>query len=66
MGYAGSLEKNGTNTIYHFYPGQLGTIDITFKTQDTIDLPDKLSGTIYVSGSFFVFMDKLECSKLDT
>jgi hypothetical protein len=64
MGYAGSVEKKSAKTIYHFYPGQLGTIDISFNTQDTIDLPDRLVGTIYVNGSFFVFYDTLECSKL--
>lgn len=65
MGYAGSLEKTSSKTIYHFYPGRLGNIDITFKTPDTIDLPDRLIGSIYVNGSFFVFSDTLECSKLN-
>ena len=63
LSYAGCVEKSGSDSIYHFYPGQFGTIDITFKTQDTIDLPEKLTGTIYVKGNFFVLWDKLECTK---
>lgn len=61
MGYAGSIEKKGSNTIYHFYPGQFSPIDITFKTQDTIDLPEKIQGGIYISGPFFVLRDDLTC-----
>lgn len=64
MGYAGSLEKKEGKTIYHFYP-QLGPIEITFITQDTIDLPKKLSGWIHVNAPFFVLWDKLECTKID-
>ena len=65
LAYAGWVEKSGADSIYHFYPGQIGTIDLTFKTQDTIDLPKKLTGTIYVNGSFFVLWDKLECNRIN-
>lgn len=58
--YAGSIEKNSPNTIFHFYP-QLGPIDLTFKTQDTIDLPERLSGRIYVKAPFLFFRDRLDC-----
>ena len=60
-GYAGSVEKKGNNTIFHFYPGQFSPIDTTFKTQDTIDLPEKVLGEIYISGPFFVLRDDLTC-----
>jgi hypothetical protein len=64
MGYAGSLEKKEGNTIYHFYP-QLGPIELTFRTQDTIDLPENLYGWIHVNAPFFVLWDKMECSRRD-
>jgi hypothetical protein len=64
MGYAGSLEKKDGKTIYHFYP-QLGPIEFTFKTQDTIDFPEKLSGWIHVKAPFFTLWDKMECSRRD-
>ena len=62
MGYAKSIERKDGKTIYHFYP-QLGPTDYTFKTQDTIDLPKKLSGWIHVNAPFFVLWDKLECTR---
>ena len=65
MGYAGWVEKNGAKSIYHFYPAQFSPIEITFKTQDTIDLPAKLMGWISVSGPFFSLWDKLDCTKRD-
>ncbi len=65
MGYAGWVEKSGANSIYHFYPGSFGTVDITFNTQDAADLPAKINGTIYISGSFFVLWDNIECFKRD-
>jgi hypothetical protein len=61
MGYAGSVEKKGDKTIFHFYPGQFSPIDLTFKTQDTIDLPEKILGQIYISGPFFSLRDDLTC-----
>lgn len=58
--YAGSIEKKSPNTIFYFYP-QLGPIELTFKTQDTIDLPERLSGRIYVDAPFLFFRDRLNC-----
>lgn len=63
MGYAGWVEKNGSKTIYHFYPGQFSPIEMTFKTQDTVDLPERLKGWISVSGPFFSLWDELLCLK---
>lgn len=60
--YAGSIEKKSANTIYHFYP-QLGPVDITFKTQDTVDLPSQLSGRIFVNAPYLFFSDKLNCKR---
>jgi hypothetical protein len=62
MGYAGSLEKSGVKTIYHFYP-QLGPIDMTFNTQDMIDFPEKLTGSIHVNAPFFVLWDEMSCKR---
>lgn len=58
--YAGSIEKKASNTIFYFYP-QLGPIELTFKTQDTIDLPERLSGRIFVNAPFLFFSDRLNC-----
>jgi hypothetical protein len=63
MGYAGWVEKKDGKSIYHFYPGQFSPIEITFKTQDTIDLPVKLRGMIYISGPFFSLWDELHCTR---
>jgi hypothetical protein len=64
MGYAGSVEKSGIKTIYHFYP-QLGPIDMTFKTQDMLDFPEKLTGRIHVNAPFFVVWDDMSCTRRD-
>jgi hypothetical protein len=63
MGYAGWVEKKGAKTTYHFYPGQFSPIEMTFKTQDTVDLPNRLTGWISVSGPFFSLWDELNCVK---
>ena len=64
MGYAGSVEKSGVKTIYHFYP-QLGPIDMSFKTQDMLDFPEKITGRIHVNAPFFVLWDDMNCSRRD-
>ena len=58
--YAGSIEKKSSNTIFYFYP-QFGPIELTFKTQDTVDLPGRLSGRIFVNAPFLFFRDELNC-----
>jgi len=64
LGYAGSVESVEAQTVYHFYP-QMGPIDITLQTQDTVDLPVKLSGRFEVNAPFFVLRDKLDCIRKD-
>lgn len=62
--YAGSVEKKSSNTVYYFYP-QLGPIELTFKTQDTVDLPEKLFGRIFVNAPNLFFNDKLNCVRIN-
>lgn len=59
-GYAKAIEKTGSKTIFSFYP-QMGPIDMTVKTQDTIDLPETLIGSIRHQSPFNSFRETLEC-----
>lgn len=65
VGYAGWVEKAGAKTNYHFYLNQYSPMILTFKTQDTEDLPQKLVGWIDVHAPFFVLWDELVCRRID-
>jgi hypothetical protein len=64
QGFVKSIEAKGTKSIYHFY-GSNGKLDLTFNTQDTIDLPDEMSALIDTTADGFLLIERLKCHKQD-
>lgn len=62
QGYVKHIEVKGTKSIYHFY-GQNAPLDLTFNTQDTINLPDVMSVKINTTADGFLLIERLECYK---
>jgi hypothetical protein len=59
--FAGFVEKKGTNSHYHFYPAHSDPAVLILRTQDTIDLPNKLTGTINTKLRGFLIRDTFNC-----
>ncbi len=63
MGFAGSIEKKGDKSIYNFYPGNGYPVKLTFKTQDAIDFPPRISGHIDTRARGFLLWENLSCRR---
>lgn len=61
--YTGWVEKVNDKTNFHFYP-TVGHTVLTFKTQDTVELPAKLNGWINGRARGFPLWDSISCRKV--
>lgn len=62
-GYAKSISRSGDKTIFSFYPGQADPMKLSFKTQDIIDLPEAIKGSIDTMAGGFILREKMDCFK---
>ena len=63
QGFAEFVEKKGSTSTYHFYPAGADEVQLTFKTQDVLDLPETLNGYIETKAHGFLLWDKLPCRR---
>ena len=62
-GYAATVQKVGDKTVYNFYPGQASPMKLVFKTQDIIDFPKVIKGSIDTMAGGFILREKMDCYK---
>lgn len=62
-GYAKSISRSGDKTIFSFYPGQADPLKLSFKTQDIIDFPNMIKGSIDTMAGGFILREKMDCYK---
>lgn len=63
QGFAASIEKRGNLTDYFFYPGNASPVMMTFKSEDIVNLPLKLSASIETKVRGFLLRDGMSCSR---
>jgi hypothetical protein len=63
QGYAKSISRTADKTIFSFYPGQADPMKLSFKTQDIIDFPDTIKGSIDTMAGGFILREKMDCYK---
>lgn len=62
QGYVKFIEVKGLKSIYHFY-GSNGKLDLTFNTEDTINLPEIMPANINTTADGFLLIERLQCYK---
>jgi hypothetical protein len=62
QGYVKVIEVKGTKSIYHFY-GSNGKLDLTFNTEDTVNLPAVMPAHIDTTADGFLLIERLQCYK---
>ena len=61
QGYAKTISRKDGKTIFSFYPGQADPMKLTFKSQDVIDLPSEIQGSIDTMAGGFILREKITC-----
>jgi hypothetical protein len=63
--YAYHIEDKADKTIFHYTGDAGGKLDLTFKKQDTLDLPKTLNVWINTMADGFPFHENLDCTRLN-
>lgn len=63
QGYAGSISRSAGTTTFSFYPGQASPMKLAFKSQDIIDFPSVIKGSIDTMAGGFILRERMDCYK---
>lgn len=61
--YAGAVQREGSNNVYLFYPGNAAPIKLVLKTKVATSFPDRFAAYIETRARGFLLWENINCFK---